>query len=82
MNDTPSVTADAVIASCNAYEPYRLRTPQEQMSYGQMMQTLDQLRSIHLGTPKSMAVGLAINILKTINPGDYWDNEKKQTKNG
>lgn len=60
------MTASEIIANCTAYEPYRLRTHEEQMSREEMLQQLDELRSIHLGTRRSMALGLAIKELKEL----------------
>ena len=60
-----TMTPDEIIAKCPAYEPYRLRTAEEQMSREEMLQQLAELRSIYLGTRRSMACGLAIKLLTT-----------------
>ena len=66
-----SITAEEIIATCEVYEPYRPLTPEEQKSLDDVLEQLDTLRCIHLGTPKSMAIGIAIKVLSTINPEDY-----------
>ncbi len=60
------MTPDEIIAKCPAYEPYRLRTAEEQMSREEMLQQLAELRSIYLGTRRSMACGLAIKLLESV----------------
>lgn len=58
------MTAEQIISQCGAYEPYRLRTADEQMSREEILQQLEELRSIYLGTRRSMALGIAINIIR------------------
>lgn len=60
------MTAEQIINQCGAYEPYRLRTADEQMSREEMLQQLEELRSIYLGTRRSMACGLAIKLLESV----------------
>ena len=55
-----NITADEIIAKCEAYEPYRPIPPEEQMSHEEMIQQLKELRCIYLGTRRSMALGLAL----------------------
>lgn len=62
--------AKEIIAGCDSYKPYRLRTPEEQMSREEMLQQLSELRSIYLGTRRSMALGLAIKMLTEKNSKD------------
>lgn len=60
------MTPEQIISQCGAYEPYRLRTADEQMSREEMLQQLEELRSIYLGTRRSMACGLAIKLLESV----------------
>ena len=63
------MTTEQIISQCGAYEPYRLRTADEQMSREEMLQQLEELRSIYLGTRRSMALGIAINTIKRLQQG-------------
>lgn len=63
------MTADEIISNCEAYEPYRLRTAEEQMSRDEMLQQLEELRCIYFGTRRSMALGIAINIIRKQQQG-------------
>lgn len=56
---------------CDAYEPYRLHTAEEQMSDEEMLQQLRELRCMFLGSRRSMALGIALERLtKTETHGE------------
>lgn len=58
------MTARQIIANCQAYRPYRLVTAEEQMDTDEVLQKLDELRTMYLGKPYAMALGIAINRIK------------------
>jgi len=54
------MTAEEIIAECGAYEPYKAVSPGEQMTDDEVKQQLVELRSIYLGSRRSMALGIAL----------------------
>lgn len=55
------MTAEEIIVNCESYKPYRLVTAEEQMGMDTVLQKLSELRSMYLGKPYAMALGIAIN---------------------
>lgn len=55
---------EKVINECDAYEPYRPMTAEEQMDMKEVVEQLHYLRCIYFGTRIGMALGLAIKKIK------------------
>jgi len=73
--------ADEIIRNCRAYSPFYLRTAEEQMDHSTVVRLLDELRTIYLGKPYGMALGIALQRLRQLNAPKTIKKRKNEEDN-